>query len=161
MLEGLVAFVKNLGNLGYFANIAGVLLQYLILFFLYLFLYKIAKNIYKDLKAVKQSAVRNADKLFLKVVSTGNIEGISLGERFPVDMSLSIGRSDANDVVVNAPIVSAEHAIISVKKTVHVIVDLGSTNGTFVNGAKIERSATVKEGDEITIGPVSFSVQGE
>jgi len=161
MLEGIVAFVKNLGSLGYFLNIAGVLLQYLILFFVYLFLYKIAKNIYVDLKTAKRSAVKSAGKLLLKVVTTGNIDRLSVGELFPVEMSLSLGRSETNDVVIAAPIVSAEHAMISVKKGNHIITDLGSTNGTFVNGKRIDHSIAINKGDEITIGPVRFNAQGE
>ncbi|MFA6074421.1 MAG: FHA domain-containing protein [Negativicutes bacterium] len=161
MLDALIAFVKNLGSVGYLINIAGVILQYLILIFLYLFLYKLAKNIYRDLKAVKQSATKNFGSLTLKVVAAENLVGISLGELFRVDLNLNIGRSENNDVVIASPTVSAEHAIISFKKGNYLITDFGSTNGTLLNGEKLEGSAVIKIGDEIAIGPARFVVQGE
>ena len=161
MLDAVVAFVKNIGNIGFLINLAGVLLQYSILFFLYLFIYKLAKNIYRDLKSAKQKAVKNAEQLFLKVITAECLDKISIGELVRVDTSLNIGRAENNDIVIASPIVSAEHAIVSFVKGNYIITDLDSTNGTFLNDKKISGSAIVKPGDEISIGPARFVAQGE
>ena len=142
-------------------NIAGVILQYLILFFLYLFIYKLAKNIYRDLKSAKKVVVNNTEQLFLKVIVAECLVKNNLDEVVRVDTSLNIGRAENNDIIIASPIVSAEHAIISCVKGKYVITDLDSTNGTLLNDKKVSGSAVVKPGDEISIGPARFIAQGE
>ena len=50
---------------------------------------------------------------------------------------LTIGRGSENDIVINNPAVSRHHATIFTNVNTIVIVDAGSTNGTFVNNIKI------------------------
>ncbi|MBQ9193005.1 MAG: FHA domain-containing protein [Bacteroidales bacterium] len=67
--------------------------------------------------------------------------------------ALKIGRSSSNDVIINDPVVSSSHAIITVSDIGEVYIeDLGSKNGTFVNGervnkAKLSASSTVLLGN--------------
>lgn len=68
---------------------------------------------------------------------------------------LTIGRSDDNDVVLDNPVVSRRHAILQLVEDQYQIVDLGSTNGTFVNGERI-KAQILKDGDEILIGSKSM-----
>jgi hypothetical protein len=67
----------------------------------------------------------------------------------------SLGRSDKNDIVIADRTVSTFHARIDRTGEGFKIVDLQSTNGIIVNG-KAVRSAVLKEGDEIAIGPVKL-----
>ncbi len=62
-----------------------------------------------------------------------------------------IGRSDQVDMVINSKDVSREHACIEFDGSEFQLKDLKSTNGTFLNGKKINTSA-IKPGDEIMIG---------
>jgi hypothetical protein len=62
-----------------------------------------------------------------------------------------IGRSSDLDMVLIEDMVSRKHAKISLAPGQITISDLGSTNGTFVNGEKVKR-ARLKEGDRILIG---------
>ena len=62
-----------------------------------------------------------------------------------------VGRSSDLDMVLVEDLVSRKHARISYENDQIVIEDLGSTNGTFVNGEKIKR-ARLKEGDRVLIG---------
>jgi hypothetical protein len=62
-----------------------------------------------------------------------------------------IGRGGRSDIRIKHPGISAEHAVIKVVDSVATIEDLGSTNGTRVNGRAIERH-TLRHGDQIEVG---------
>src|SRR6478752_205081 len=81
------------------------------------------------------------------------ISGKYQGGEFPLKMNrqVTIGRSSELDMVLVEDMVSRKHAKITVGPGKVLIEDLGSTNGTFVNGEKI-RQARLKEGDRILIG---------
>jgi pSer/pThr/pTyr-binding forkhead associated (FHA) protein len=68
-----------------------------------------------------------------------------------MDREIVVGRSSDLDMVLVEDMVSRKHAKISASEDQIVIQDLGSTNGTFVNGEKIKK-ARLKEGDRILIG---------
>jgi hypothetical protein len=81
------------------------------------------------------------------------ISGKYQGGEFPiaVDKQILIGRSSDLDMVLVEDMVSRKHARIAMQTDQIWIEDLGSTNGTFVNGEKIKRSR-LKEGDRVLIG---------
>lgn len=65
--------------------------------------------------------------------------------------AMTIGRGSGNDVEIDNPTISSSHARILREKDFFVIEDLGSTNGTYLNGKKITRSI-INSTDDITIG---------
>src|SRR5687768_16090575 len=81
------------------------------------------------------------------------ISGKYQGGEFPLDegKEIVIGRSSDLDMVLVEEMVSRRHARIRMGGGVISIEDLGSTNGTFVNGEKIQK-AQLKEGDRVLIG---------
>jgi pSer/pThr/pTyr-binding forkhead associated (FHA) protein len=81
------------------------------------------------------------------------ISGKYQGGEFPLDEGheIVIGRSSELEMVLVEEMVSRKHARIRMEGGVISIEDLGSTNGTFVNGEKITR-ATLREGDRVLIG---------
>jgi hypothetical protein len=81
------------------------------------------------------------------------ISGKYQGGEFPLRMEreIVIGRSSDLDMVLVEDMVSRKHAKISTVGGQVVIQDLGSTNGTFVNGEKIKK-VRLKEGDRILVG---------
>jgi pSer/pThr/pTyr-binding forkhead associated (FHA) protein len=81
------------------------------------------------------------------------ISGKYQGGEFPItpDKLIFIGRSSDLDMVLVEDMVSRKHAKIQAQADQIWIEDLGSTNGTFVNGEKIKR-ARLKEGDRVLIG---------
>jgi len=79
--------------------------------------------------------------------------GGQLGKSHAIgEKGLIIGRDPAQcDIVILDPNVSRVHAWVTVKKGEVVIIDRGSTNGTYVNQVKVE-NATLKSGDIIQLG---------
>jgi pSer/pThr/pTyr-binding forkhead associated (FHA) protein len=69
-----------------------------------------------------------------------------------------IGRRQDCDLRIPITTVSRRHCQLCVNNQSLKIRDLGSRNGTFVNGKRIEE-ATIKPGDNITIGPLIFALQ--
>jgi len=65
---------------------------------------------------------------------------------------VTLGRSRQCDVVLNDPNVSREHAEVRPRGGSWVLTDLGSTNGSRLNGRAVEGSEVVKPGDEIELG---------
>jgi len=75
-----------------------------------------------------------------KKLSLAVISGVDAGRNFPVEKPrIVIGRTGA-DVSLSDSEISREHAAIEVADDVVSLVDLASTNGTFVNGSRIERA---------------------
>ena len=72
---------------------------------------------------------------------------------------ITIGRVQGNDIVLPKGNVSKRHARVLLKDGKFIIVDLKSTNGTYVNGRKITTPLVVKEADKIYIGDFIMGVE--
>jgi hypothetical protein len=81
------------------------------------------------------------------------------GSRAPLVDGLTIGRSDDNDVVVRDGRASRRHARIEADGSGFAIVDLDSSNGTFVDGARTRR-ARLAAGTSIVVGETVLDVRG-
>ncbi len=84
------------------------------------------------------------------------VRGSLAGRTFPLgDAPLSLGRNPDNDIVVSDPRASRRHAEIRRETAGFVLYDLGSSNGTLVNGQRIQ-SRALQPGDEFAIGDFAF-----
>jgi hypothetical protein len=79
------------------------------------------------------------------------IKGVPAYGVYYVGGRARIGRSEENDVFLVDPSVSRMHAVVEVEGSEPVVRDLGSTNGTFVNGERVE-AQPLRHGDELTFG---------
>ncbi|WP_024802231.1 FHA domain-containing protein [Nocardia sp. BMG51109] len=82
---------------------------------------------------------------------------VARADRIPAG-GLTIGRTSDNQIVVNDPLASRRHARLLKDREGLAVEDLGSANGTFVNGRR-EQRVVLRERDIVTIGNVDFVVQ--
>jgi pilus assembly protein CpaF len=84
------------------------------------------------------------------------------GVRRTLDFSkpeLTVGRVQGNDIVLSKRNVSKQHARLTLKGEQAVVVDLNSTNGTWVNGRKITTPQSLKRGDKIYIADFIITLE--
>lgn len=104
--------------------------------------------------APQQSGAVAPPKAVLSVVHASQ-EG-EAGRRYPVGAEdVTLGREEGNTIVVASDQASRRHARIFVSGGSHVLVDLESTNGTFLN-SKPAKEATLRHGDVIRIGTAVY-----
>jgi len=77
-------------------------------------------------------------------------------QKFFLEDEVIIGRSQESDIFLSDRRVSSRHARVYLKDEHFYLEDLGSTNGTFVNGLPIKVPYRLEVGDKITIGPYVF-----
>lgn len=71
----------------------------------------------------------------------------------------TIGRTARADFIVDAALISRIHCRLTADRSDQLVVeDLGSTNGTLVNGNKVDRMV-LRQGDRLTVGRVEFHIQ--
>jgi len=90
------------------------------------------------------------------VVLTSPEASLAGGTRVELAQGVTVGRTDDNTVVLRDRFVSSHHAEIIRRDDTYVLRDLGSTNGTFRNGARVEGERVIGEGDRIGIGTTVF-----
>ncbi|HEY9085090.1 MAG TPA: FhaA domain-containing protein [Candidatus Tyrphobacter sp.] len=87
------------------------------------------------------------------------LKGVPAGGLYRVEGEVSIGRGEDVSVMLTDPSVSRRHASIAVVDGVPVVRDLGSTNGTFVNGERVQ-THTLSAGDRLTFGNTEMRFEG-
>jgi hypothetical protein len=148
-----------------------VLLKFGFLAVLYLFLLWIARSALRDLRRGEDAAPAGAGAVAapprgghaaidgdglppdlsprLEVVAA---KGHEPGHVFPIRGGARLGRSDAADVRIDDSFASASHARLYPSGQGVFIEDLGSTNGTYVNGRKVTRPLLLQGDDTVQIG---------
>jgi len=77
------------------------------------------------------------------------------GKRLPIKVPVAnIGRGDYNDVVISDASVSTMHAKLQRREAIWILTDLGSTNGTFVEGERISGEAALTPGTTLKFGDI-------
>ncbi|HET9465222.1 MAG TPA: FHA domain-containing protein, partial [Gemmatimonadales bacterium] len=81
--------------------------------------------------------------------------GASKGRRLPIKVPVvNIGRGDYNDIVIGDPSVSTMHAKLQRREAIWILTDLGSTNGTYVEGERLSGEVPLSPGTTLRFGDV-------
>jgi pSer/pThr/pTyr-binding forkhead associated (FHA) protein len=82
------------------------------------------------------------------------------GESLPIVSEITVGRSPDNNIVIDDSMASRKHAVFQKIRQDYYIKDLGSSNGTYVNGQKVPKDKYVRItiGDEILVGRTKLNV---
>lgn len=92
------------------------------------------------------------------------VAGARVGEVFGLDSNLTVGRGGDADVRIQDVGISRKHACLAIASGQVFVEDLGSTNGTFVNGARLHKRHLLKDGDKLQFGTATilrFAYQDE
>lgn len=117
------------------------------------------KIMYKDVKGSKKGKRRQSRQAHgLEVIKSSSNENLKQGSIIPVRETISFGRKEDNSIVLNDEFISGYHAKLYTRNNVFFIEDVGSTNGTFVNGSKIEGRTKLNINDEIRLGNIVLKV---
>lgn len=136
--------------------------KFIIIGIIYVIIFFALKIMYKDLKNGDKKQVRSQkQKTFgLEVVDAGISKTLKIGSVVPINGEVTIGRREDNVVVIEEGYVSGHHARIYQKNNNYVLEDLKSTNGTVLNGERIDNKVYIRSGDELKIGTTLFKVIG-
>jgi hypothetical protein len=139
---------------GFALTIWVVRLLFLVL--LYLFLFGIARTLLRDLGAATREPNAELGRLVVTASPAGEPPA---GSSLPLDAITTLGRDVNNAIVIEDQFASSQHAILTFRGRTWYVEDLGSTNGTFVNGSPIEGVVPVGYGDEIQLGQVKLRLE--
>lgn len=92
----------------------------------------------------------------LIVVDPGENRSLRKGAEIPLRGEVTFGRKNDNTVVLSDPYVSSHHMRFFRNDGRYVVEDMGSTNGTLLNGEKLKMKTYLKDGDVINIGGLSL-----
>jgi hypothetical protein len=143
-----------------------VALKFGFLAVLYLFLFWVAQSAFRELRRTSAPAPEAtgihpigpggraaATDAWLVAVTGG---GLDAGERFDLFGGISIGRSGDADVRIEDRYASGIHARIYSRGASYYVEDMNSTNGTLLNGERLDGEAGLKDLDEVRIGGTEF-----
>lgn len=148
-----------------------VALKFGFLAVLYLFLFWVARSALRELRgtsspapeatgfhAVAEQGRGGAPDAWLVVAKGGGLEA---GERFDLFGGASIGRSGDADVRIEDRFASGIHARIYPRGASYYVEDMNSTNGTYLNGERVDGEAELVVHDAIEIGDTEFRFEVE
>jgi hypothetical protein len=124
----------------------------LFLLVIYGFLFAVVRVLLRDLRA----ASRGPAELGRLVVLASPRGEPQPGGSYPLDAVTSLGRDVNNGIVLDDPFASNDHAVLTFRGRNWYVEDLGSTNGTFVNGVPVEGVGPLGFGDELQVGEIRF-----
>jgi pSer/pThr/pTyr-binding forkhead associated (FHA) protein len=93
------------------------------------------------------------------IVVTVGLEGQSARRFEFTQAEVTVGRADGCDLVLASPEVSGNHAALFLQQGKVIVRDLGSTNGTHVNGQALQRPMIVRPVDVVRVGPYLLQVE--
>jgi pSer/pThr/pTyr-binding forkhead associated (FHA) protein len=136
-----------------------IALRFVFLALLYVFIILLIRAIYRDMKAPAYEPAARPSRRKRKQVKPELVvvaADRNIGARYDLADHITIGRAPGSNIVIDDTYASQLHARVFKSEGGFYIEDLGSTNGTYVNGRKISYPRELREGDRIKIGRMVF-----
>jgi pSer/pThr/pTyr-binding forkhead associated (FHA) protein len=121
---------------------------------LYLILLRFAGTLLRDLRSAEEAQISSRSGIGRLSVLESPADEPPSGTTIALGPINSIGRNVNNTIFVEDDFVSANHAMLTFRGRSWFVEDQGSTNGTYVNGHRIDRPVALSFGDELTLGRV-------
>lgn len=128
---------------------------------IYLFLYQVGRVSVRELVTIGKISASMPQQVQMQSVASGMLELIDgaesswqNGTRFSLDYYTTIGRNPENSIAINDGFVSGNHAEISFNQGGWWLMDVGSTNGTQLNGQPVQGKVQIHNGDIVSFGRV-------
>lgn len=131
------------------------ILKLLFIAFLYLFLFQVARSIRSHIGSGGRDVSPRRRGAELVVVVSDDLRG----RRFPIGAATVIGRSQDADIVIDDSYASDLHVRVGMQNGTVTVHDLGSTNGTYVNGRRVTVPTAVTRGDSVQVGRTILEVK--
>jgi hypothetical protein len=129
------------------------LLRIIFLGLIYLFVWQVARAIGSHLGiSVRRKRKEGTSVLFVR-------SDTQQGQQFEVSDVLVMGRSQETDVVLDDPYASEFHLRLVAQENGMMLHDLGSTNGTYVNGRRVSAPTQMRRGDTIQVGKTVMEIK--
>jgi len=136
-----------------------LILQLSFLALLYLILFGFARSLLRDLRSAEQAQAASQAGIGRLAVLESPEDEPPAGRAIALGPINSLGRNVNNTIYVEDDFVSANHAMLTFRGRSWFIEDQGSTNGTYVNGHRIDRAVALSFGDELTVGRVRMRLE--
>jgi pSer/pThr/pTyr-binding forkhead associated (FHA) protein len=136
-----------------------LVLQLGFLALLYLILFGFARSLLRDLRSAEQTQRASRTGIGRLAVLESPEDEPPAGRPISLGPINSIGRNVNNTIYVEDDFASANHAMLTFRGRSWFIEDQGSTNGTYVNGHRIDRPVALSYGDEMVIGRVRMRLE--
>ncbi|HTE66128.1 MAG TPA: FHA domain-containing protein [Candidatus Binatia bacterium] len=136
-----------------------LILQLSFLALLYLILFGFARSLFRDLRSAEQAQMASQAGIGRLAVLESPEDEPPVGRAIALGPINSLGRNVNNTIYVEDDFVSANHAMLTFRGRSWFIEDQGSTNGTYVNGHRIDRAVALSFGDELTVGRVRMRLE--
>jgi pSer/pThr/pTyr-binding forkhead associated (FHA) protein len=137
-----------------------LLLRIAFIALLYLFLFQIVRVSTRELVALSRSPARSRGTSKRRSASLVLVEpaesALPVGTTFGLNGQTVVGRHPDCDLIIQEPYMSSEHAKLTPANGRWEVQDLGSTNGTFLNGHVVMQSEEVVPGDLLQFGRVKL-----
>jgi pSer/pThr/pTyr-binding forkhead associated (FHA) protein len=126
---------------------------------LYVILFSFARSLVRDLRSAEQAQIASRTGIGRLAVVESPENEPPVGRTIALGPINSLGRNVNNTIYVEDEFASANHAMLTFRGRSWFVEDQGSTNGTYVNGHRIDRPVALSFGDEIMIGRVRMRLE--
>lgn len=135
------------------------LLRLLLAILLYTFLGAVAYYLWLDVRRASAEARGRERVRGRLVVIASDLPAPAVGDSFPLHPLTSLGRAPTNTIALPDEAASLEHALLSQRGGQWWLEDLGSRNGTTLNGQLLHTPIVVSTGDIIGVGHAQFKIE--